>query len=314
MADGATRRGNLEVAGAAARAARLKGILLMLAALACFSCLDATAKALNQRMDAAQVVWARYFFHFLLAFVVLNPWTTPGLTRTAKLPLQVGRALLLLVCTASNFVALIYLQLDETMSITFATPFLVAILAGPILGEWVGPKRLAAIMVGFLGVLVVTRPGLGGLHPAAALSVLGCVAYALYMITTRVLAKHDSTATTFFYSGLVGVVVMTPIVPFVWTWPSALDWGLMVAVGGFGGLGHFLLISAHRLAPAAVLAPFIYAQLVGMIILGYLVFGDAPGPWTLAGSAIVIGSGLYLLMRERRAKGAPVTETAASER
>lgn len=311
MADGSPRyAGNLEVTSEAARTARLKGIGLMLAALACFACLDATAKTLNQQMDTVQVVWGRYFFHLVLAFVLLNPWTTPGLTKTKKLPLQVGRATLLVGSTACNFFALKYLQLDETMSITFATPFMVAVLAGPMLGEWVGPKRLAAILVGFLGVLVVTRPGLGGLHPAAALSFIGCVAYALYIISTRILAGHDSTATTLFYSSLIGAAIVTPLVPFVWVWPTWQGWLMLVALGGFGALGHFFFIAAHRLAPAAVLSPFIYTQLVGMIVLGYIVFGDTPGPWTLAGASIVIASGLYLLMRERRGRVRKVADIA----
>ncbi|MFD1703344.1 DMT family transporter [Methylopila henanensis] len=310
MADAARRfAGNLDAVGAEARRARLKGVGLMLAALACFCCLDTTAKILNGRMDTVQVVWARYVFHFLLTLPFINPWNTPGLMRTARPGLQVGRALMLLACTACNFVALIFLQLDETISITFTTPFLVAILAGPILGEWVGPKRMAAILVGFLGVLIVTRPGLGGLHWAAGIAFLGCVAYALYLVSTRVLARHDPTTTTLFYSGLVGVVVMTPAAPFFWTWPSAVDWGLMAMLGALGGLGHFLLIAAYRLAPAAVLAPFIYCQLIGMIALGYVVFGDVPTGWTLAGASVVIASGLYLLMRERRTK--PVAATIA---
>ncbi len=297
--------GNLDVTSEAGRIERLKGIGLMLAALGCFACLDTTAKLLSAHMDTVQVVWARYFFHFILAFVVLNPWTRPGLLNSRRLGLQVGRALLLLVNTILNFLALMYLQLDETSSIMFATPFVVAIIAGPILGEWVGPKRLAAIMVGFLGVLVVTRPGLGGLHPAAIFSVLGCLAYAAYIVSTRVLARYDSTATTLFYSSFIGVTATTPIVPFFWTQPSASDWALMATMGGLGAVGHYFLIAAHRLAPAAVLSPFIYAQLAAMITLGYLVFGDTPGLWTLAGAAIVIGSGLYLLTRERHVKPIP---------
>ncbi|GLK54368.1 drug/metabolite transporter (DMT)-like permease [Methylopila capsulata] len=303
MADGSPRfAGNLEATSEAARAARLKGIGLMLAALACFACLDAIAKTLNHQMHAIQAVWARYAFHFLLAFVFLNPWTTPGITRTKKLPLQIGRATLLVLSTASNFVALKYLQLDEAMTITFATPFVVAILAGPMLGEWVGPKRLAAILVGFLGVLVVTRPGLGGIHPAAALSFLNCLFYALYIITTRMLAGHDATSTTLFYSSLIGAAIVTPLAPFVWIWPTWQGWILMVAVGGFGALGHYFFIAAHRLAPAAVLSPFIYTQLIAAAALGFVIFGHVPGLWTLAGAGIVIGSGLYLLMRERRGR------------
>jgi drug/metabolite transporter (DMT)-like permease len=204
------------------------------------------------------------------------------------------------VSTALNFVALQYLQLTETISILFATPFLVALLAAFFLGERVGPRRLAAIAVGFLGVLVITRPGLGGVHPAALLTVGGTVCYALYSVATRILAGYDSSATTMFYSGLAGLVLVTPVVPLVWSTPdSGVVWTMMILVGAFGALGHWLLILAHARAPAPVLSPFIYTQIVWMIALGFLVFGDVPDGWTLAGSAIVIASGLYLLHRER---------------
>jgi drug/metabolite transporter (DMT)-like permease len=213
--------------------------------------------------------------------------------------LQAGRSLLLLASTALNFIALQYLQLTETVSIMFATPLLVALLAGPLLGEWAGPRRLAAIGVGFLGVLVVTRPGFG-LHPAAFLSLTGAVCYALYSIATRVLAGSDSSATTMFYSGLAGVLLVAPVVPWVWSVPaSGLVWLMMIVLGAMGAFGHWLLILAHARAPAPVLAPFIYTQIIWMIALGFLVFGDLPDGWTLAGSAIVIASGLYLLYRER---------------
>lgn len=279
---------------------RLVGIALMCGALLCFSGLDASAKWLNRFQDPLLSVWARYAFSVVLVSVFLNPWTTPGLLRTRRPWLQAGRSVLLVLSTALNFFALQHLQLTESTAILFSTPLLVALIAGPMLGEWAGPRRLAAIAVGFLGVLVIARPGLGGMHPAALLSVAGAVCYALYGVSTRLLAAYDSSATTMFYSGLAGVALMTPVLPFVWTTPaSPLGWSLMVAVGAFGALGHWLLILAHARAPAGVLAPFIYTQILWMIVLGYLLFGDVPDRWTLVGSAIVVGSGLYLLYRER---------------
>jgi drug/metabolite transporter (DMT)-like permease len=207
---------------------------------------------------------------------------------------------LLLGSTALNFFAIKYLQLDQALTITFSTPFLVAALAGPVLGEWVGPRRWAAIGVGFLGVLVVTRPGFNAIHPAAALSAGGALCYALYSLATRILARTDSNETTLFYTNLVGAAVMLPIVGFVWTTPGSLLIGLlMLAAGALASLGHFLLIAAHRLAPASVLSPFIYSQLAWTVALGFFVFGDVPNRWTLAGAGIVIASGLYLLHRER---------------
>jgi drug/metabolite transporter (DMT)-like permease len=284
------------------RRQRLRGILLIMGAVATFSCIDTSSKYLNLHMGIAQVVWARYTFAFLLTLIVSNPITRPGMMRTTRPWLQIGRSLLLVASTALNVMALRYLQLDQTSSIMFSLPFLVALLAGPLLGEWIGLRRWIAISVGFLGVLVVMRPGVGGIHPAAALTVIGTICYAFYTISTRVLARSDTTDTTLFYSNVVGFVGTSILLPFVWTTPS--DWFvmlIMVAIGFFGAFGHFLMIAAHRLAPAPILAPFVYTQLVWMVTLGYLVFGDVPSRWTLAGAVIVIGSGLYLLLSERRA-------------
>jgi drug/metabolite transporter (DMT)-like permease len=283
------------------RRQRLIGIALMCGAVATFACLDATGKYLLRYMDPLQVVWARYFGAFLLAFVFLNPLTQPGLMATKRPLMQVGRSALLLGSTALNFFALRYLQLDEALAILFSTPFMVALLCGPLLGEWVGWRRWTAIGVGFLGVLLVARPGFGGLHPAALLSLGSAVCYALYSISTRVLARSDSSETTLFYSNLVGAVAMLPVIPFVWTTPgSAFVVALMVLIGALGSGGHYLLIRGHRLAPASALAPFIYTQLIWTTTLGFLVFGDVPHRWTIVGGLIVVSSGLYLLNRERK--------------
>lgn len=284
--------------------ARLVAIGLMCAAVLLFSVLDASAKWLSASMDPLQVVFSRYAGSMLLVLALLNPWTRPGVFRTRKPGLQIVRSLLLLGSTALNFFAVKYLQLAETVSIMFATPLLVALLSGPLLGEWPGPRRLVAIAIGFVGVIVVTRPGVGGMHPAAFLAALGCICYSFYSLTTRILARHDSSETTMIYSGLAGTVIMVPLLPLYWSTPTtSLEWGLMLMTGVLGGFGHWLLILAHRLAPATVLAPFMYSQIVWMIGLGWFVFGQWPDRWTFVGASIVIGSGLYLLYRERvRAK------------
>jgi len=288
------------IASARARRARLSGIALMCGAVGCFSFLDASAKYLGRHMDMLEVIWARYTFAFLLALIVYNPLSRPGLMRTARPGLQIGRSILLLVSTGLNFFALKYLPLDQALAITFSTPFFVAALAGPVLGEWVGPRRWAAIGVGFIGVLVVTRPGFGAVHPAALLSTGAALCYAAYALTTRILARSDSNQTTLFYSNLVGAIVMLPAVLVVGTLPeNFLIGALMVATGALASIGHFLLIVAHRLAPASVLSPFIYSQLVWTVALGYVVFADVPNRWTMTGAGIVIASGLYLLHRER---------------
>lgn len=286
------------------RRQRLIGIALMCATVACFACLDTTAKYLGAHMNVLQVVWARYTSAFVVALFIYNPLSHPDLLRTHRPWLQFGRGWMLIGSTLLNFLALRWLQLDEALAIMFATPFLVSVLSGPMLNEWIGWRRWIAVLVGFGGVLLVTRPGFGGMHPAAFISIVAAVCYALYAIMTRIAARTDSNETSLFYGNLLGAVVMLPIVPFVWTTPE--DWfiaALMVATGILGSVGHFMLIAGHRLAPASLLSPFIYTQLIWVITLGYLVFGQTPTGWTLAGAGVVIASGLYVLYRERIVRG-----------
>lgn len=284
-----------------ARRERLIGIGLFCAALLCFSLLDTTAKYLSHELPTPQIVWARYMSNVLLVAAILNPVTSPGVIRTRRLGLQAVRSLTLFASTALNFIAVRHLQLAETMSITFVTPLLVVLLAAPILGEKIGVHRLAAVLVGFAGVLVVVRPGLGGMHPAAIFSVLGCICYALYAIMTRKLAGFDRAETTLFYSGLAGVVLLTPLLPLFWkTPPSSVDWLLMASMGVYATVGHFMMIKAHQFAPAGVLSPFMYSQLLWMVVLGWTIFGDVPDHFTVIGALIVVSSGLYLLYREQR--------------
>jgi drug/metabolite transporter (DMT)-like permease len=283
------------------RRQRLIGIGLMCIAVACLTGIDAIAKYLNAHMDTLQVVWARYTFAFLLAFAVSNPWTRPGLLVTRRPGLQIARALLMVTGTSLNILALRYLQLDQTLSIIFSTPFLVAALAGPLLGEWIGWRRWAAISVGFMGVLLVIRPGFGGIHWAAFLSVGTAVCYAFYGIVTRLLSRSDSDETQLFYGNFIGALILSTAVPFVWATPEGLlIVALMVTTGAVGSVGHYLLISAHRMAPPSLITPFMYTQLVWGIMLGYLVFDQLPNRWTLAGAGIVIASGLYIFNRERK--------------
>lgn len=289
-----------EVRKAAPAAAPLAGIGLIVLACLCFSLLDATAKYLIETVPTFQIVWLRFVSHVILCFILFRVWKNPALLKTKRPVLQLVRAFCLLGITIFNFLAVRHLQLAETTAIMFAAPFVITALAGPILGEWAGARRWAAIIVGFVGVLVVTQPGLGGMHWAAIYSVASMVFYALYAIFTRQLTATDSSAGMLILSGVIAAIAMAPAGLAVWVTPvDAWSWVLLFATGVFGGGGHFLFIIAHRMAPAPVLAPFIYTQIVWMVALGYLVFGDVPGWATIAGTMIVVGSGLYILYRER---------------
>ena len=280
----------------------LRGILLIIAAFCFFALLDTTAKYLVQTYPVGQVVWARYVGHVALAAAILLPMHGRGLLVSHRPGLQILRSLFLFGSTCANFAALQYLQLAQTVSIQFSTPLMAAALAVPLLGERVGPRRWAAIAIGFFGVLIVVRPGLGLVHWAAGLSVLCALFGALYQITTRKLAGVDRAVTTQFYSALIGAIAITPLVPTFWETPDLKGSLLMLCLGAIGGFGHWLLILAHRLAPVPVLTPFLYIQLLPMILLGYMVFADFPDSWTLVGAGVVLSSGLYLLYRERRVK------------
>lgn len=285
---------------------RLAGIALMCAALLCFALLDSCAKYLSPQIGAMQTTTFRYVVSGFLVTLALNPLTLKGVWRTKKPVMQIARSACLFLSTLFNFLALRELQLAQTTAIFFAVPLLVALLAGPLLGEWAGPRRLIAIGIGFIGVLIVVRPGFGGLPLAALWSAAGVFAYGFYSILTRQLAAYDSTQTTTVYSNLVGLIVLLPMAPFL-DWPpmSGTQWSAAIATGALGGFGHWLMVLASRRAPASVLTPFIYTQIVWMTALGYFIFKDVPDRYTMIGAAIVIGSGLYLLNRER-VRGAEV--------
>jgi drug/metabolite transporter (DMT)-like permease len=284
----------------AASVAPLAGIGLIVLACLSFSVLDATAKYLSASLPTLQIVWMRFVSHVLLTLVLFQVWKKPSLLKTDRPVLQIVRAFCLLGTTAFNFLAVRHLQLAETMAIMFAGPFVITALAGPLLGEWAGPRRWAAIIVGFIGVLVVTQPGVGGMHWAAIYSVAAMTLYAFYALLTRQLTATDTSAGMLIISGIVACIATAPFGLSVWQVPPDVwSWILLFVTGAMGAGGHYLFIMAHRMAPAPVLAPFIYIQIVWMIALGFLVFGDVPTITTVLGAAIVVSSGLYILYRER---------------
>ena len=280
----------------------LKGIGLMCLALGLFSCLDATAKymATVAQLPVAQVVWLRFVSQFLLIVLLIGAMSLPRLLRTQRFWHQTGRSLLMLGSTLLNFLALRTLRLDQTQTIAFLAPFVVALLAGPFLGEWIRWRRMLAILVGFSGIIVAVRPGIAAFEPGMIFALGSMLCYATFMLLTRYLASYDPPEVTLFYSLIAGTFMMAPFAIAHWEWPQdTLTWALLVSMGFWGGLGHFIFILAYRHAPASTLAPFIYLGLITHVSAGYLVFGQVPDQWTLAGAAIVIASGIYLVHRER---------------
>ncbi len=281
---------------------RRRAIGLMCFTVMLFAVLDSTAKYLvvAAGIPVLQVVWVRFLGHFLVTLAIFAPLGIQALVRSNKLGHQLARSLLMFATTAFNFTALIYLQLDQNVTIFFLTPLLVAALAGPLLGEWIGWHRLLAIIVGLFGVLLVVQPGFSGFHWAFLLAFGATFCYALYNVSTRHLSGFDAARVTQFYSPIAGTVLGAPFALSMWQWPSEpASWFLLGSLGLSGGLAHWFLIRAHRLAPASILAPFTYTSLIWMSLSGFIVFGDVPSIWTLAGGAILVASGLYLIARER---------------
>jgi drug/metabolite transporter (DMT)-like permease len=278
---------------------RLKGIALILVSIVLFSMLDTTAKFTIQTVPQPVAVFFRYFIALILATALLVPQGGARLVRTSHLGLHVLRGLMLVTSTFLNFLAMHHLQLAQTAAIFFTIPLWVCGLSVLLLGEEVGPRRWAAVGVGFLGVLVIMRPGTTSFHPAMLASVASSICGAFYNIGTRKVGGTDRAETSLFYVCIVGV--LGAAIPTVWTWraPQGVEWLLLCGLGLFGCIGHLLLGQAHRLAPASVLAPFVYTQIIWMILFGFIVFGDWPDRWTLIGGAIVVASGLYVFARER---------------
>ena len=279
-----------------------QGILLMLAALLLFSCLDATAKHLSYTYAIPLLVWARYTLHCLLMVIFLAPSMRRRLVATGRPVAQIVRGLMLVGTTGFAMGSFRLLPLAEATAIIYVTPLAVSLLAGPILGERVGALRWAAVAAGFGGMLLVARPGgdlaAGGI--AFALAAAAC--NTVYQLQTRLYSATENTITMLFYTALVGAVAMTLALPRYWggPLPTLHDAQLIATLGLYGGAGHYLLIRAFRVTPASTLAPFQYSQLIWAILLGWLVFGDLPDGRTAIGMAVIAGSGLAVVMAGAR--------------
>ena len=284
------------------RAAPISAILLVFATGILFCALDTSAKYLVlSGMSAPFVAWARFFCHLLLVLILFRGWRSTVMFRVQSLPLQILRGAFLFGSTLFNFAALKSLQLAETTSIFFFAPMVITALAGPLLGEWAGWRRWLAVIVGFVGVLVITRPGLQAFSIGHVFAICATLSYCFYVIMTRRMSATESSQSLIFYSALAPAVLMAPVVPFTASMPpSLLHWILLIGLGFFGGFGHWLVIKAYRQASTTALAPYSYLQMVWMIVAGYVVFDQFPDGWTLAGSAIIVASGLYIVHREHR--------------
>lgn len=284
---------------------RMRGIALMMAAFICFTMIDTSAKWLVLGgMPSMQVAFVRYSLHTVIILSLFMPREGFGLFATRNWKIELLRALALLSSTLLNFTAIRYLPLTLTAAIMFTSPLFVCALSIPLLGEKVRARRWAAIILGFGGVLIATRPWGAEVHWAVLLSLTAAICVSFYVIFTRMLAASDASATQQAWAATVATVGVAPFAFADWTWPAdSVGWGAFFAVGVFGWLGHQFLTVAHRFAPASTLAPFIYTQMIYMTASSWFVFGQPPDIWVICGAVVVGAAGLYIWLRERQLAG-----------
>ena len=272
----------------------------MIAGMFVLTTQDVITKWLTAGYHAGEIMFYRGLFSFLpLALFV---WREGGPTclRTGRPGLMAVRSLLALATSLMIVLSYAALPLADALAIVFASPLIITALSAPLLGESVGPRRWAAVAVGFMGVLLLTRPGPAGIALTALIPLSAALFSALRDLVTRRLGAQDSSTTILFYSQLVSTVGVAPSMVSNHGLPPPGDLALLLASGIMVTLAHYLIIQAFRFAPAATVAPFRYLALVWAMIAGFVIWRDVPDAWALGGSCLIVGSGLYMLQREAR--------------
>ncbi|KKC33731.1 DMT family transporter [Devosia psychrophila] len=275
------------------------GILLLSQLILLF--LDTSAKWMStQGIPTGEIVFMRYGMHLALILLFVWPLRKAALFRTANWKLEVLRGVCLLLTTAGNFLAMRYLPLTVTGALIFTSPLMVCALSGPLLGETIGWRRWLAIVAGFIGILIIVRPGTEAFQPASLLGLGAAFFVALFSIITRKLAGVDTAMTQQFYAGAVALLLVTPFAFAGWVWPSDnITWLAFFGAGVVGMIGHILISVAHRFAPPSTLAPFNYLTLLYLALVSWIIFNEPPDRWFYLGAGIIIASGLYIWLRER---------------
>lgn len=283
----------------------LAGILFMCLAGAVFPLMNGFVQVLATDYALEQLVWFRIVGHFVFMYALFMPKFGVGIIRTECLGLQLARSAALLASTICFFYGISYLPLAQATAISFTTPFIVVLLAVPFLGERLGIGRLLGVAFGFAGVLVVVRPGSDVFQWASVVVVASAFFYGTYQLITRKVSNRDRPETSSIYSAVVGSVAMLAVLPFVWKTPDTIsEWALIASLGFLGGLGHYFVAKALSHAPAGVIAPFMYFQIIGSVIVGYALTGTMPDAATWTGAATIVAAGLFVAWLETRYKKA----------
>ena len=278
----------------------MKAILLNISAWMLLPFMDGLAKFLSQEIHFLQVVWGRYFFMALFSILIASLFFRKHLRFPKGIKIQVLRSLFLFLSTIFFFYAISIISLAEALTLAFISPIIATILSFFILKESVGPRRWIAVIMGFIGVLFVIRPGFNEVNMATVGAVCAGVCYAFYIISTRKLSSIDSPLMTLIFTGLSGAIVISLIVPFYWSSLNFNGWLILISLAAIGTLAHFLLILSLNYAEASKLAPLSYSEIIMNVIIGYYFFGDFPNQWIWIGLIIIIASGVYISLRENK--------------
>ena len=276
----------------------MKAITFNLLAWVMLPIMDGFAKYLSSDLPVLQITWARYFFTVAFTLPIMFFFFRKNLVWTDKPKLQLIRGLILLTANVCFFYSISIISLAKALTLAFIAPLIVTAFSPIFLGEKVGFRRWAAVIIGFIGSMVVIRPGFVEIN-LASLAALGTgVMYGFYLIITRKLSSSDNPLLTLLLTGVVGAIIISFVMPFVWIKPTLNQWSMMAAIGIFACVGHLFIILSLKYADASKLAPFSYFEIVTNIIIGYYFFSDFPDKWTFLGLFIIILSGIYISRRE----------------
>ncbi len=278
----------------------LAAILLLLGALTLLPIMDGCAKLLSQTLSVYEITWARYFFHWVILLPILLARYSWRAFTPAKMTMQLARSTILLVGTTLFFFGLSYMPVADTLALFFISPLVATVLSALLLKEKVGPRRLGAVIVGFIGALIILQPGIGVFRWPALFSLGSGLCYGFYAVATRKLAGTAPPLVTAGFTALVGAVVMSLAAPLYWVTPSLFQLAIMMLIGLIAAVGHYLVILSYERAQASLLAPFAYYEIVMAVVVGYVMFGDLPDRWTWVGIAVLAASGIYISLRERQ--------------
>ena len=280
----------------------LKGIFLFITAIFLISIVDTICKFFTKDLHAIQIVWG-YLIGInvtLWIFFFLKAEKLSKLVKSKKLVLQIIRPAFLICSISSLFIGLTYLPIAEATAIGFVAPLFITALSVPILREKVGIHRWSAVVIGFLGVIIIVRPGTEFWHIASIMPLLGAFFFALFQIFTRLLSTTENTYTTLFYTGIGGLGWSSLMVPFVWSPMLRIHFLVFFSIGIMGAIAHLCMISAFDRAEASFLAPYNYTKLLWVAVLGYIIFGDIPGLEMWLGAFIIVSAGFYVFSREKK--------------